>query len=149
MKNREYKIPFSAPLHTLDTEYQTYGCRMNNPNACSNYMSPGICAFKSQYHICLHPSSRWSAEFDKLSGSNRAQIQKNLTFPFSAPLCPQDTADQTYGCRRREPNTCPNKGVPGVCAFVMEDHICRSPSRKWRSMFEELKTEREAHENDR
>lgn len=32
MSNKEYVIPFNAPLNPLDTERQTYGCRQNNPD---------------------------------------------------------------------------------------------------------------------
>ena len=39
------KIPFNAPLHEQDTENQTYGCRQNNPDICSNNSLEGICAF--------------------------------------------------------------------------------------------------------
>ena len=44
------KIEYSAPLHPLDTELQTYGCRANNPD---------ICAFTSDDCICKKPSRTW------------------------------------------------------------------------------------------
>lgn len=31
MSNKEFTIPFNAPLTSLDTEKQTFGCRQNNP----------------------------------------------------------------------------------------------------------------------
>ena len=45
MSNKTVKIAFNAPLHPLDTEEATYGCRQNNPDICGNNGIPGICAF--------------------------------------------------------------------------------------------------------
>lgn len=53
------KIEYSAPLHPLDTELQTYGCRANNPDICANNSIPDICAFTSDDCICKKPSRTW------------------------------------------------------------------------------------------
>lgn len=49
--------------------------------------------------------------------------------PFHAPLHPQDTETQTYGCRQNNPDICSSNGLDGVCAFASKDGICRKPSR--------------------
>ena len=62
-----------------------------------------------------------------------------LKIPFSAPLNEMDTESQTYGCRQNNPNICGNNRMPGVCAFVCTDNICRKPSRSWKKKYKELK----------
>lgn len=66
--------------------------------------------------------------------------EKSLRIPFSAPLNEQDTEVQTFGCRQNNPDICGNNGLPGVCAFVSSDHICKKPSRSWKKKYLELKT---------
>ena len=73
MSNKEYVIPFSAPLNPLDTEQQTYGCRQNNPDICGNNNLPGICAFCRPDHICQKPSRAWKKQFIKLAGEDKKQ----------------------------------------------------------------------------
>ena len=36
MNKKDLSIPFTASLHSQDTELQTYGCRANNPDICGN-----------------------------------------------------------------------------------------------------------------
>ena len=43
--DKELHIKFNAPLHELDTENQTYGCRQNTPDICGNNGISGICVF--------------------------------------------------------------------------------------------------------
>lgn len=62
-----------------------------------------------------------------------------LRIPFNSPLHPQDTEDSTYGCRQNNPDICGNNGLPGVCAFVSDDCICKKPSRAWKKQFQKLK----------
>ena len=64
--SRELLIPFGAPLSPLDTESQTYGCRQNNPDICSNNSISDVCAFTSSDYICKRPSRLWKKQFDKL-----------------------------------------------------------------------------------
>ncbi len=45
MAEKLNKVPFRAPLHKLDTESQTFGCRANNPDICANNSLPRVCVF--------------------------------------------------------------------------------------------------------
>lgn len=54
--NKSLMIPFDAPLHEVDTENQTFGCRQNNPDICGNNSLPGVCAFATDDCICRKPS---------------------------------------------------------------------------------------------
>ena len=54
-------------------------------------------------------------------------MNKELLIPFDAPLNKKDTEAQTYGCRQNNPNICGNNSLPGVCAFVCDDCICKKP----------------------
>ena len=64
---------------------------------------------------------------------------KNINVAFNAPLHPLDTATSTYGCRQNNPNICGNNGIPGICALVSDDCICKKPSRAWKKQFLKLK----------
>ena len=68
MSNKELRIPFSAPLNEQDTENQTYGCRQNNPDICSNNLMPGVCAFVRPDGICKKPSRAWKKKYIELKG---------------------------------------------------------------------------------
>lgn len=57
---------------------------------------------------------------------------------FHEPLREKDTLDQTEGCRHTNPDICANNRMPGVCAFVCADGICRRPPRSWAKQFEVL-----------
>ena len=70
MSNKTFKIAFNAPLHPLDTEETTYGCRQNNPDICGNNGIPGICAFASEDCVCRKPSRAWKKQFQKLKESS-------------------------------------------------------------------------------
>ena len=65
-------------------------------------------------------------------------MNRNIKIPFNAPLNEQDRPDQTFGCRANNPNVCGNNGLPGKCAFVNPDCICRKPSRAWKKQYEKL-----------
>ena len=65
--------------------------------------------------------------------------KKDLSIPFNAPLNPQDTELQTYGCRANNPDICGNNGLPNVCAFSSEDCICKKPSRAWKKQYHKRK----------
>ncbi len=71
MSTKEFKIPFNAPLHSLDTETQTYGCRANNPDICANNSIANICAFASEDGICKKPSRAWKKQYQKLNGGQK------------------------------------------------------------------------------
>lgn len=68
MTERDLKISFNAPLHPIDTELQTYGCRQSNPNICGNNGLNGVCAFVSNDGICRKPSRAWKKQYQKLKG---------------------------------------------------------------------------------
>lgn len=63
MKNEE---AFHKPLHEMDTETQTYGCRYSNPDICKNNSTQNICAFVRKDNICLMPSRAWKKQYWKL-----------------------------------------------------------------------------------
>lgn len=68
-------------------------------------------------------------------------MRKNeIRIPFSAPLNPEDTDCQTYGCRANNPGICANAYMQGVCAFVALDNICKKPSRAWKKQYLKLNT---------
>ena len=68
MSDKELRMAFSAPLHKLDTEKQTYGCKANNPDICANAYLLDICAFASQDCVCKKPSRAWKKQYAKLKG---------------------------------------------------------------------------------
>jgi hypothetical protein len=57
---------FHLPLHPLDSETQTHGCRHTNPSVCAKHSLPGVCAFVRKDDICLSPPQSWSNQFQKL-----------------------------------------------------------------------------------
>ncbi len=65
--------------------------------------------------------------------------RKDLQIAFNEPLKKEDTENTTYGCRQNNPDICKNNGIPGICAFVSDDCICRMPSRAWKKQFDKLK----------
>jgi len=65
--SKALRIPFNAPLHQLDTENCTYGCRMNNPDICNSNLLESICAFVSSDNICKKPSRTWKKQYERLS----------------------------------------------------------------------------------
>ena len=71
MSEKAVKIAFNAPLHPLDSETETFGCRQNNPDICGNNGLPGICAFATDDCICRKPSRAWKKQFHKLKDSSR------------------------------------------------------------------------------
>ena len=71
MSEKAVKIAFNAPLHPLDTESETFGCRQTNPDICGNNGLPGICAFAADDCICRKPSRAWKKQFQKLKDSSR------------------------------------------------------------------------------
>ena len=57
---------FHAPLHSQDTDKQTFGCRHTNPDICSKYHMPKVCAFARPDKLCLAPPTSWPKQFHKL-----------------------------------------------------------------------------------
>jgi hypothetical protein len=59
-------IACHAPLHPLDSEKQTHGCRQTSPNVCGKHSLPGVCAFVRKDNLCLSPPNSWKRQFQKL-----------------------------------------------------------------------------------
>ena len=66
-------------------------------------------------------------------------MKSELRFKFGDGLNPQDTPEQTYGCRHTNPDICINCDVAGQCAFATDDNVCRRPSKAWKKQYEKLK----------
>ena len=67
------------------------------------------------------------------------KTEKELRIKFNAPLNPQDSETQTYGCRANNPDICGNCYIEGICAFASEDNICNKPSVAWKKQYQKLK----------
>ena len=67
------------------------------------------------------------------------KTEKELHIKFSAPLNPQDTELQTYGCRANNPNICGNCYIEDVCAFTRKDSICKKPTNAWKKQYLKLR----------
>jgi hypothetical protein len=57
---------FNAPLHPLDSEMQTFGCRYAYPVHCSKNGLPKVCGLVRADKICYAPPHFWSKQFKKL-----------------------------------------------------------------------------------
>jgi hypothetical protein len=57
---------FQAPIHPLDSEVKTFGCRHATPDFCGKNGMPKICAFVRADRICLSPPQGWPKQFQKL-----------------------------------------------------------------------------------
>lgn len=68
---------------------------------------------------------------------------KKMQIDFSAPINKGDTETTTMGCRHTNSEICGNNGIPGVCAFVSDDGICKKPSRAWKKKYNQLLENRE------
>lgn len=66
MEKRKLVMPFSSPLNEGDSETQTFGCRVNNPDICGSNGLQDICAFVTEDCICRKPSRAWKKQFRKL-----------------------------------------------------------------------------------
>jgi len=57
---------FHKPLHKLDTETETHGCRHTNPDICAKNRMPNKCAFVRADGMCLAPPASWKKQYAKL-----------------------------------------------------------------------------------
>jgi len=55
-------------------------------------------------------------------------------------LEPEESEQQTLGCRHSNPNICRNNATPGKCAFVRKDNICQLPPKSWKRIYLALKS---------
>ena len=60
------KSALHAPLHPLDSEVQTHGCRYTTPEFCAKNRLPKVCALVRKDNICLAPPQFWRKQFKKL-----------------------------------------------------------------------------------
>ncbi len=67
-----------------------------------------------------------------------AYFDKTKLVGFNAPLNPQDTMEQTQGCRSNNPSICSRSFMPNVCAFCRADGICKKPSVAWKKQYIKL-----------
>lgn len=63
---KEQMLAFHAPLHPLDGESQTHGCRHTAPFTCGRHSVPKVCAFVRKDNICLSPPKSWKMQFQQL-----------------------------------------------------------------------------------
>ena len=68
---KELCIPIRSPLNKMDTEKQTFGCRLANPDICGYCYIEGVCAFASKDSICKHPSAKWKKIYLELKEGNK------------------------------------------------------------------------------
>jgi hypothetical protein len=57
---------FHAPLHEVDTETTTLGCRHTNPDICAKNQMPKVCAFVRVDGMCTAPPASWPKQFRRL-----------------------------------------------------------------------------------
>jgi hypothetical protein len=70
------KNAFHDPLHSVDSEKQTLGCRHTNPIICSKHNLPTVCAFAREDNICLAPPLSWAKQFKKLKDLQSSEKTK-------------------------------------------------------------------------
>jgi hypothetical protein len=68
---------FHAPLHELDYEDRTFGCRHTNPDICAKHSMDRICAFVRDDNICQSPPVTWPKQFAKLANRPCASGERN------------------------------------------------------------------------
>lgn len=76
-KKSKQKSVFHAPLHPLDSEKQTFGCRHTNPIICSRHNLPSVCAFARSDSICLAPPLSWPKQFMKLRDEKSSKSEND------------------------------------------------------------------------
>lgn len=65
---------FHEPLHPLDSEKQTVGCRHTNSDICAKNGLPKVCALVRADKMCFAPPVSWSKQFQKLKqGKGKAK----------------------------------------------------------------------------
>ncbi len=59
----------NEPLHSIDAEDMTFGCRQINPVNCSKNSLQNICAFVREDNICHAPPNSWRKRFKELKNN--------------------------------------------------------------------------------
>ena len=80
MKKKWYNnaAAFHAPVHLLDSEKQTFGCRHANPEFCAKHSLPKLCALVRADKICCAPPQNWPKQFKKLQVEDPAVKKTGL-----------------------------------------------------------------------
>jgi len=60
---------YHAPLHPVDTELKTKGCRHTNPDICAKNRMPKVCAFVRSDNMCFTPPISWPRQYKKLKAA--------------------------------------------------------------------------------
>jgi hypothetical protein len=69
-------------------------------------------------------------------------MDRKLKISRNNPLNPQDSTDQTFGCRHTNPDICTDNYLENVCAFARNDQICKKPPKGWAKQYEKLLKEK-------
>jgi len=85
----KYHRTSHTPLHPLDTETQTFGCRHTNPYVCAEYRMPYVCALCKKDKICLAPPRCWKKRFAKL----KAKMELATATTAMTPIAIQEQLD--------------------------------------------------------
>ena len=68
-------------------------------------------------------------------------MSKRKANNYHAELHSADTESETVGCRHTNADICARNQMPGVCAFVRLDNVCKSPPASWPRQFKKLASE--------
>ena len=92
--------------------------------------------------FALQEQGHMISSFEKFSLKSlisvTVRLMNQLIIEPSAPLNPQDSPHQTYGCRCRTYPHCASNSMENVCAFVTADAICLKPPTGWARRYEKL-----------
>lgn len=66
-------------------------------------------------------------------------MSKQKSVGFHSPLNKNDTQKETMGCRHTNPDICSKNSLEGVCAFVRNDGVCKSPPKTWAKQYVKIK----------
>ena len=64
--NSSLVIHPSDHLNPQDSPHQTFGCRHQNSNNCSNNSMENTCAFVTAKNICKKPPNGWAKQYENL-----------------------------------------------------------------------------------
>jgi hypothetical protein len=97
------------------------------------------CLLKAQIGIIKsEPSISLNEKAQKEGATMKSDDFERIIISQTAPLSSKDTMIQTYGCRHSNWEICKN-AMTSTCAFSSQDKICTTPSRKWKTIYEQLK----------
>ena len=96
-----------------------------------------FCNFSIKIELILfapQPQGHWTSSREKflLKSPISATVKvmkSSLVIGKKAPLHPQDSPHQTYGCRHQNPDNYGSNSMENVCAFVTANNICKNPQQ--------------------